>query len=59
MFWLASLTVADELSLRPTLRLARASSGIVGAVKAASPIPTQLAAGWWEPTRSRVASTPM
>ena len=40
MFWLASLTVADEFSFRPTLRFARASSGIVGAVNAARPIPT-------------------
>jgi len=40
MFWLASLTVAEELSCCPTLRFARASSGIVGAVNAASPIPT-------------------
>src|SRR5437762_2545780 len=31
MFWPASLTVAEEFSFRPTLRLARASSGVVGA----------------------------
>jgi len=55
----ASLTVAEELSFRPTSRLARASSGIVGAVTAARPIPTQLASGWCEPSRSRIASTPI
>jgi len=59
MFWLASLSAAEEVSLRPTLRFARASRGIVGAVKTASPIPTQLASGWWDPRRSRVASMPM
>ena len=57
MFWPASLTVADELSLRPTLRFARASSGIVGAVTAASPIPTQLTSGMVRPSRARTAST--
>ena len=40
MFWLASLTVADEFNLWPTLRFARASSGMVGAVTAARPTPT-------------------
>ena len=40
MFWLASLTAADEFSLRPTFRFARASNGIVGAVTAARPTPT-------------------
>ena len=50
MFWLASLTVADEPSLWPTLRLARASSGMVGAVNAARPIPTHDSPGWWPPT---------
>jgi hypothetical protein len=39
--------------------LARASSGIVGAVTAASPIPTQLASGWSPETSERVASTTM
>jgi hypothetical protein len=37
MFCPASLTVADELSCCPTFRLARARSGIVGAVNAAAP----------------------
>jgi hypothetical protein len=40
MFWPASLSATEELSFRPTLRFAAASSGIVGAVKAARPIPT-------------------
>jgi len=35
MFWAPSLTVADDSSLLPTRRLARARSGIVGAVVAA------------------------
>jgi hypothetical protein len=45
MFWAPSLTVADEFSDTPTRRFAIASSGIVGAVNAASPIPTQLVPG--------------
>jgi len=52
------LTAADELSFRPTRRFQAASSGIVGAVKAARPIPTQLAAGWWPPISERKDSTP-
>ena len=57
MFWLASLTVADEYSLFPTLRFARASSGIVGAVTAASPTPIQLVFGWCPPSSVRTDST--
>ena len=45
MFWFDSLTAADEFSLCPMRRFARASSGIVGAVNAARPILTQLVAG--------------
>jgi hypothetical protein len=44
-FSFPSLTVALELSFAPTLRFAIASSGIVTAVNAARPIPTQLADG--------------
>ncbi len=36
------MTVADEFSWLPIRRFARASNGIVGAVNAATPIPTQL-----------------
>jgi hypothetical protein len=43
--WLASLTVADDPSACPTLRFARARSGMVGAVNAARPMPTQEAPG--------------
>src|SRR5207248_10184111 len=42
----ASLTAAEEWSWFAIRRLARARSGIVGAVKAASPIPSQLGLGW-------------
>ena len=41
----ASLTVAREPSRCPTRRLTRASTGIVKVVKAAKPIPIQLASG--------------
>src|SRR4051812_27724246 len=51
-----SLTAAAELSLSPTRRFAQASSGIVAAVKAASPIPTQLVLGSSAATSVRTAS---
>jgi hypothetical protein len=50
MFWLASLTVAEEFSSRPTFRLARARSGIFGAVTPARPTPTHDTPGWWLPS---------
>src|SRR6476661_10209614 len=45
----ASLTAADEFKPLPIRRFARASNGIVGAVNAANPIPTQLTPGWSPP----------
>ena len=53
-----SLTVAEEPRLRPTRRFAAASSGIVTAVKAASPMPTQLVPGSSRATSVRTDSTP-
>ncbi len=58
MFCEASLTVAEELSRRPMRCFARASKGIVGAVKAASPIPIQLVSGWPLPSSVLTDSTP-
>jgi len=54
----ASLTVADDPSWWPTRRLTRARSGIVTVVKAARPIPIQLASGCWPPASVRMDSTP-
>src|SRR5919198_471306 len=51
MFCMPSWTVAAEPSLFPTRRFAAASNGIVGAVKAARPIPIQLACGCEPATR--------
>ena len=42
----------------PTRRLTRASIGIVTVVKAARPMPIQLASGCWPPARVRTDSTP-
>ncbi len=54
----ASLTAAGEFSLRPTRRFQEARSGMLGAVKAARPIPTQLTSGSWPPISERTDSTP-
>jgi len=58
MFCSASPTVALDPSACPTRCFARASNGIVGAVKAARPIPTQLVSGWCAPKNVRTDSTP-
>jgi len=57
MFWAPSETVAADPSWCPTRRLARASSGMVGAVTAASAMPTQLTSGWSPSISVRTDST--
>jgi type III restriction enzyme len=49
---------AAEWSLSPRRRFTSASNGIVGAVNAARPTPTQLVPGWSPATSVRIASPP-